>query len=248
MEALRSQRQGGADALDGPGKTFIEGLKQMRHTHNVVKNLPSGLYGITSDKFGHTHLESAEIFLKAGVKIIRYCGCTSGATSRSTSDLIWDARAVKELCGRYGAVLVVNGRIDVALAIGADGVHLGQGDMSLNYARGIFNGTIGQSADTAELARKAELEGADYICINDVFMPASKPDSKAIGIEGLVRIAAAVAAPVYAAGGISLHNLHQLKAIRHSSPHLAGFASMSGVLSAKDPIAVAKSMMALWGA
>ncbi len=248
MEALRSQRQMRAEALDGPGKILIDGLKQMRHTHNVVKDLPSGLYGITSDKFGHTHPESAQIFLKAGVKIIQYCAGTSAGTPRSTRDIMDDAHAVKEMCSRYGAALVVNGRIDVALAIGADGVHLGHGDMPLTYARSIFKGTIGQSADTAEMARKAELEGADYICANSVFTPSAKSASKAIGIEGLGMIAAAVATPVYAAGGINLSTLPKLKATRHTYQRLAGFVSVSGVLSANDPIAAARNMMALWGA
>ncbi len=236
MEIMKSAP---STAGRGVGKIHIESLKSMMH---AVKTMPGGLYGITSDQFGHTHAQSAKIFLEAGAEVIQYRGKSADGKEKPARQMIRDAAEVKELCKGYGAVFVVDDRVDIAAAIGADGVHLGQDDLPITHAKKQFAGIIGVSVKTVEQARKAELDGASYLGAGGVFKTATKPDSALIGTEGLRRIAASVSIPVYAIGGITLQNLLQVK---KSGP--LGFASISGVLAARDPVTEARRMLELWG-
>lgn len=107
-----------------------------------------------------------------------------------------------------GGCFLVNDRVDVAMAVGADGVHLGQDDIPLALARQILgeDKIIGISVSTVEEALEAEKGGADYLGVGAVFSTPTKPEAKGIGLEGLAAIRRAVFLPLVAVGGITAEN------------------------------------------
>ena len=141
--------------------------------------------------------------------------------------------------------LVVNDRLDIALASGADGLHLGQSDMPLEAARKVAGGRlfIGVSAGTVEEAIAAGRGGADYLGAGAVFPTSSKADAgDAIGLERLAAICAAVSIPVVGIGGIGPHNAASVM-----ESGAAGIAVISAILSEKDIRAAAESLWARIG-
>jgi len=144
------------------------------------------------------------------------------------------ARTLRHLTRSYDALLFVNDRLDIALAVGADGVHLGPGDLPLRCARhwaGPFL-ALGYSTDDPEEARRAVAEGADYIGCGAVFGTTTKDvGNEAIGIEGLDRVAESVRVPVLAIGGISDTNVGRV-----GRSMAAGAAVVRAVMAAPDPM------------
>jgi thiamine-phosphate pyrophosphorylase len=151
----------------------------------------------------------------------------------STRQFVAEARAVRELLAGTGIPLIINDRIDVALAVGADGVHLGQTDMHIADARRLV-GTdmlIGISAECVEDAVRAQAEGADYIGISPVFSTPTKTDTApALGLDGVALIRAAVSLPLVGIGGIGPGNAAEV--IRAGCD---GVAVVSAIVSAPDP-------------
>ena len=129
-----------------------------------------------------------------------------------TRDFLHDARLVKAALSGTGTKFVVNDRVDIALAVEADGVHLGLSDMPLRAARRMlpFGMVIGVSAGTPAQARRAEQGGADYLGVGAVFATPSKKDVGVIGINGLRAIRKAVRLPIVAIGGIKAGNAGQV--------------------------------------
>jgi thiamine-phosphate pyrophosphorylase len=128
--------------------------------------------------------------------------------------------------------LIINDRLDIALASGAEGLHIGQSDLPLKEARRIGGAglIIGVSASTPEKALEAERDGADYIGAGAVFPTGSKADvSTIIGIEGLMSICSAVKIPVVGIGGIGQGNAKDIMAAG-----AAGAAVISAILSQPD--------------
>jgi thiamine-phosphate pyrophosphorylase len=141
--------------------------------------------------------------------------------------------------------LVINDRLDVALAVDADGLHIGQSDLPLRAARKIAGSKlfIGVSAGTVEDALAAEKEGADYLGAGAVFPTGSKDDAgDAIGLEGLARICAAVNIPVVGIGGIGLANAADVM-----KTGAAGIAVISAILAQKDIKAASETLRAQIG-
>lgn len=153
------------------------------------------------------------------------------------------ALALRKITSRHGIPLVINDRLDIALAAGADGLHIGQSDMPLKAAR-LAAGErlfIGVSAGTMEEALKAQEEGADYLGAGAVFPTVSKADTGlAIGLETLAAICSAVNIPVAAIGGIGTAN-----AVSVLKAGAAGVAVISAILSQKDIKAAAEELKAL---
>ena len=139
-----------------------------------------------------------------------------------------------------GVPLIVNDRVDVALAIGADGVHLGQQDMSIADARrlGPPGWIIGVSAETVADAVRAEKEGADYIGVSPVFATPTKTDAAPpLGLSGLRQMRAATKIPLVAIGGIHAGNARDV--IRAGAD---GLAVVSAIVAADDPRAAATQL------
>jgi thiamine-phosphate pyrophosphorylase len=127
-------------------------------------------------------------------------------------EFLRDASAVKKALAGTRTKLIINDRADIALAIGADGVHLGQSDMPLRLARRMLPLTmaIGVSVASPAQARQAEHEGADYLGAGAIFATPSKPEADAIGIAGLNAIGKATRLPLVAIGGINAANARQV--------------------------------------
>ncbi len=111
--------------------------------------------------------------------------------------------------------VIINDRVDLAIAAGADGVHLGQDDVPVKDARRILGpkATIGVSCQSYEQARQAQLEGADYIGFGSVFKTLTKPDRNSMNLDLLKKVVREIPIPVFAIGGISLQNIADLRAI-----------------------------------
>lgn len=153
---------------------------------------------------GRGHLEVARAALAGGATLVQLRD--KGATAAALFRL---AAALLPLCRQAGVPLVVNDRLDVALAAGADGVHLGQDDLPAAEARRLLgpDRILGVSAATPAEARAAEQAGADYVGVGPVFPTATKPDAgEAVGLKALAAVRAAVAIPVLAIGGITAAN------------------------------------------
>lgn len=164
--------------------------------------------------------------IKGGVKIVQL-----REKNISTKDFYEKALKVKEICKNYGALFIINDRLDIAQAVGADGVHLGQSDMPIEEARKILKDKflIGATARNIEEAKRAELLGADYIGSGAIFGTSTKDNAKKLEMEELKKIVASVKIPVFAIGGININNVGILKNIG-----LQGICSVSGILSEKD--------------
>jgi len=151
----------------------------------------------------------------------------------ATRDQLSLALDLREATRNAGALLIVNDRVDVALACHADGAHLGDDDLPLEVARRIApkGFLLGRSVDTLEQAVAAERDGADYLGLGPVFPTATKSDTGAVvGIEGLANVCRAVSVPVVGIGGIGEGQVAQV--IRAGA---CGVAVVSAIMNAADP-------------
>lgn len=155
-----------------------------------------------------------------------------------TRDFLAQAHVLKSLLGPLGVPLVVNDRIDVALACGADGVHLGQSDMSPDEARRLLPPAvfIGWSVETPEDVARSTALPVDYLGVSPVFATPTKTDTKTPwGLHGLRRVREATALPLVAIGGIHPGNAGEV--LRAGAD---GLAVVSALCSADDPTAAAR--------
>ena len=186
------------------------------------------IYLVTDEKacLGKDFYVCIEEAIKGGVKIVQL-----REKNISTKDFYEKALKVKEICKNYGALFIINDRLDIAQAVGADGVHLGQSDMPIEKAREILKDKflIGVTARNVEEAKKVELLGADYIGSGAIFGTSTKDNAKKLDMKDLKKIVNSVKIPVFAIGGININNVWMLKNIG-----LQGICSVSGILSEID--------------
>jgi thiamine-phosphate pyrophosphorylase len=178
--------------------------------------------------------------LHAGVKAIQLRD-----KEASARELLNQALLLKRMTKEHGALLFINDRMDVALAAGADGVHLGPDDLPVHAARRAApNGfLIGASTDIPDEARKLEADGADYIGCGAVFPTSSKKDAgEIIRVEGLAAVVAAVEIPVVGIGGVTPEGAGQIAA----GSEAVGTAVISAVMAAPDPGLAARELMAVF--
>jgi len=199
----------------------------------MVRKLKFDVYFITDSNFGWTHEQLAEMALKAGVRVIQF-----REKKMSTKQMFEIAKKLRKLTEDYDAILIINDHVDLALAVGADGVHVGQEDLPAEAVKEIFDGIVGVSAHTVEEAKKAE-RYADYLGAGPVFATKTKKDAKEpIGIEGLRKIVQAVDIPVVAIGSINRDNV--LEVLKTG---VAGVAVISAIAGAENPEEEAKKLL-----
>ncbi|MBF0338222.1 MAG: thiamine phosphate synthase [Nitrospirae bacterium] len=183
------------------------------------------LYLITDRKTAKVPLEEAvEEAFRAGLKAVQLR--EKDMTGREVLAL---ATKLRELSARYGAKLFINDRVDVALLVGADGVHLGQSSMPIPVVRGLVgeNVLIGQSTHSLDEATEAARKGADFITLGPVYETPSKLMYGApVGIETLQKVRKKVKVPVFAIGGIKVDNVGDVM-----GSGADGIAVISGILS-----------------
>ena len=179
------------------------------------------------NKTDEEFLNIIEEAIKGGTTVVQLREKT--ASTKEFYDL---ALRVKEITSRYGVPLLINDRIDIALAVDSEGVHIGQDDMPAGIAREIIgeDKILGVSASTVKEAKKAEIDSADYIGSGAVFPTATKDDADSVSEEELKEIVDSIDIPVVAIGGITIENAHTLKA-----SGIAGFSVVSAIMSAEDP-------------
>jgi len=195
----------------------------------MKKKCNYSLYLVTDSglSLGRSHEEVVACAIRGGVTIIqlREKDCC-------TREMIEMAQRLLSLCRAHDVPLIVNDRLDVALAVDADGVHVGQDDMPVPIARKLLgpNKILGVTAHTVEEALQAIEEGADYIGASPIFTTATKSDAgKPIGLEGLTEICKACYVPVVGISGINASNAEQV--IRAGA---AGVAVVSAIVNAED--------------
>lgn len=182
---------------------------------------------------GRSHEEIARAALAGGADVVQLRDKTL-----SRAPLAQVARVLRDLVRQAGGTFVVNDRLDVALEVEADGLHLGPDDLPVSVARPRWRGWLGASARTEERARLLQEEGADYLGVGPVFGTTTKADAPgAIGLEGLARIVEIVDLPVIGIGGIDASNAGEV--IRAGA---AGVAVISSVVGAPDVEAAVRAL------
>lgn len=198
------------------------------------------LYVITDEHLsgGLSHTGIARQAVQGGADVIQLR--EKGLTGKELTRI---AEEISSITRHAGALFIMNDRLDIALASGADGVHLGQDDLPLTAARRIAPRPfiIGVSVGTAAEAARAEADGADYVAVGPVFPTGSKDDAgPATGTGMVAAVRAAVSVPVIAIGGITTRNAGEL--IRAGAD---GLAVISAVVSQNDIPAAARTLAAI---
>lgn len=163
----------------------------------------------------------------------------------SPRDLLNSAGALKKICAAHGALFIVNDHLDIALASGADGVHLGQEDLPVTEARKLVENLapkrdflIGCSTHSLEQALRAEAEGADYIGCGPIFSTPTKPDYPAQGLKLVQQYREKIHIPFVAIGGIDESNVSQIV-----QAGARCIAVVRAVMGASDPELAARSLI-----
>lgn len=187
------------------------------------------LYLVTDEKAckGKDFYESVEASIRGGAKIVQL-----REKNMDTRDFFKRALKLKEICHKHGVDFVINDRLDIAIAVDADGVHLGQSDMPIEKAKEILGHKkiIGISAKNMEEALEAQKYGADYIGVGAIFATDTKKDSGLIDLETLKEMTNQINIPVLAIGGIGLGKLGYLK-----DTGIDGICVISDILGSDDP-------------
>ena len=201
-----------------------------------MKNIDLSLYLVTDksddvEKF----LKTIEEGIKGGVSVVQIREKTA-----DTLDFYNLALKVKKITDQYNVPLIINDRVDVALAIDADGVHVGQSDMPCDVTRKLVgpDKIVGVSAATIDEAKKAENDGADYIGTGAVFPTATKDDAPKITKKDLKEVVDSINIPVVAIGGINLENASELK-----NTGIKGLSVVSAIMSSENPKKSAEKLL-----
>jgi thiamine-phosphate pyrophosphorylase len=171
--------------------------------------------------------ETVEEAIKGGVTLVQI-----REKNLSTLEFFQLALGIKEIAKKHSVPFIVNDRVDIALAVDADGVHIGQEDIPLTVARKLLGPTkiIGVSVSTLKQALAAQHEGADYLGIGAVFPTTTKNDADHVSLKDLQEIKAEVTVPVVAIGGINKNNIHNVMATG-----VDGAAVVSAIIACSDP-------------
>lgn len=164
--------------------------------------------------------------LEGGVTLVQY-----RAKTASSAEMYAEALQLKALCDSFNVPLIINDRLDIAMAVGAAGVHLGQDDLPCAAARRILGEDylIGVSAHNPAEAKAALQSGADYLGCGAVFGTATKTDVKKLGTEGLTAICREKGLPVVGIGGVTAENYREVRVAGAD-----GAAIVSGILAQPD--------------
>jgi thiamine-phosphate pyrophosphorylase len=176
--------------------------------------------------------------IRGGARVVQYRG-----KNLTTRQMVKSAEILRQVCQQLGAVFLVNDRLDVALAVDADGVHLGQTDMPTGIARRLLGKekVLGVSVQDAGAMDEAVSEGADYLSLSPVFATPTKPDhEEPLGLEKVRVLAGRSPLPVVAIGGINAANVG---AVMRAGVH--GVCVISAILGAPDPEQAARELYQL---
>lgn len=186
------------------------------------------IYLVTDDGClqGRALIDCVREALEGGVTLVQY-----RAKTASSAEMYAEALQLKALCDSFNVPLIINDRLDIAMAVGAAGVHLGQDDLPCAAARKILGEDyiIGVSAHNPAEAKAALQSGADYLGCGAVFGTATKADVKKLGTDGLAAICREKGLPVVGIGGVTADNYREVRAAGAD-----GAAIVSGILAQPD--------------
>ena len=194
------------------------------------------LYAVTDRAWtgAQTLYEQVEEALRGGITFLQL-----REKQLAREQLIEEARQLKQLCRQYQVPFVINDSVEIAMAVDADGVHLGQEDGSVKEARKLLGSDkwIGVSAHNVEEAVKAESRGADYLGVGAVFSTMSKQDVTPLSKDTIRAITQAVQIPVVAIGGICEENVGQLQ-----DTGIDGVAVIRGIFGQEDIVGATRAL------
>lgn len=194
------------------------------------------IYLVTDDGClqGRTLIDCVREALEGGVTLVQY-----RAKTASSAEMYAEALQLKALCDSFNVPLIINDRLDIAMAVGAAGVHLGQDDLPCAAARKILSEDylIGVSAHNPSEAKAALQNGADYLGCGAVFGTATKADVQKLGTDGLAAICREKGLPVVGIGGVTADNYREVRAAGAD-----GAAIVSGILAQSDIRATVKAI------
>lgn len=197
------------------------------------------LYAITDRHWlnGKTLYSQVELALKGGATMIQI-----REKDLDENAFLKEAEQIQSLCAKYCVPFIVNDNVELAVKIGADGVHVGQSDMAAKDVRALIgkDKILGVSAQTVEQALEAQKCGADYLGTGAVFPTGSKDDAQVLGVQTLKEICSAVNIPVVAIGGISKDNILELK-----QSGIAGVSVISAIFAQSDIVAATAELKSL---
>ena len=197
------------------------------------------LYAVTDSAWlnGRSLAEVVREAIEGGATVVQY-----REKNKGYEDMLKEAREVCAVCREYGVPFIMNDSVEIAIAVDADGVHLGLDDGDLKAARELLGEgkIIGASTHNVQEALSAQAQGADYLGCGAVFGSTTKTDISSITVDILAQVTSAVQIPVVAIGGINRDNISKLNGCS-----LAGAAVVSAIFAQKDIRAAAKEMRAL---
>lgn len=212
-------------------------MNNTQHLSRMARFQEAGLYLVTSQELsaGRTTLDVLDAALDAGVKLVQL-----REKNLPVSDLMRLAEVVRARTSDYGALLIINDRLDVALACGADGAHLGQQDLPIAHARRIAPDLVlGASSHNLEEALAAEQAGASYVNIGPIFPTRTKEWTEAfLGLAGLRAIAPRLRIPFTVMGGIKLEHVAEL-----TEAGARTIALVTAVTAAPEPGRAARDLL-----
>jgi len=201
-----------------------------------MKNLDTTLYFITDSTTvpEERFLPVVEAACKGGATIIQL-----REKDKSTREYMQLAEAVHVITSRYNIPLIIDDRVDVALAIGAEGVHVGQSDMPVHVARKLMGEgkIVGVTAKTVPQALEAYEQGADYLGCGAIYPTTTHVKTVITSVETLKEVVKAVPIPVNAIGGLNKDNIFVLK-----GSGIAGICAVSAIMKAADPESAAREL------
>ncbi|MEG1896254.1 MAG: thiamine phosphate synthase [Oscillospiraceae bacterium] len=194
----------------------------------MKKQLDYSVYLVTDSQLKSTETieQAVEAAILGGVTLVQL-----REKNIESLDFYNEAIAVKEICHRYNVPLIINDRLDIALAVDADGVHLGQSDIPAAVAREIIgqDKILGISASTLEQAEKAQRDGADYLGVGAMFATGTKTDAKLVSKEQLREIVEMADIPVVIIGGVNENTIPQFRDVK-----IDGVSVVSAIIAKQD--------------
>ena len=219
---------------------YISGmsLDKLKEKYNQIKLADKKLYLVTnSDQFNSDDefLDAIASALEGGVDILQL-----REKNMAANKVLELGKKIKQLCVQYDTTFIVNDRVDIAMILEADGVHLGQDDLDIFSAREILgpNAIVGISTHAPEQALKAVADGADYIGVGPVFTTPTKPGRVAVGLEYAKWTAENIEIPAFAIGGIDLENCQEVLNIG-----IKKIAVVRAIINAASPQAEAEKFI-----
>jgi thiamine-phosphate pyrophosphorylase len=197
----------------------------------------AGLYAIIDSQFlgKRNHVKVAEEMIKGGASVIQLRDKLA-----PKAELLPIAQKLQKLCADKSILFIINDHLDIALACGADGLHLGQEDLPLSIARKLLpmDMILGGSVNTVEQAKSAEADGADYIAVGSMYPTTSKEKPKVVGVGRLKQVRGVVSLPLVAIGGINKDNATEVAANGADA-----VAVISALVGAKDVAEAARRII-----